>query len=129
MIRTAVAWGPAVFWAAVLLSLSSLQAVPQSVWFAANDKVVHFVLYAVLGLTLGWGGRYSGKAWMRRWVLVVGLAYGALDEVYQSFVPNRIPSLGDYVADVLGVLVGYFVLVGVWTVITRGRVVPDTPVE
>ena len=86
----------------------------------ANDKLVHGILYAVMGVLLGWGSWASGmrRAWP---ALVVGYAYGAVDEWHQFFVPNRIPSFSDWVADVVGVTVGFFAIL----VVLRAR----TPVR
>lgn len=68
------------------------------------DKFVHFGLYAVLGWTVhravrAGGGRGAGSiliAWM------LGLVFGALDELHQRLVPGRDPSSLDWVADAAG---------------------------
>jgi len=39
--------------------------------------------------------------------ILVGAAYGALDEWHQSLVPGRDPSVGDWVADAVGVVLGF----------------------
>lgn len=38
----------------------------------------------------------------------VGIAYAVLDELHQSFVPNRTLSFGDFTADVIGILAGFW---------------------
>jgi VanZ family protein len=38
--------------------------------------------------------------------LIIGAGYGALDEWHQSFVPGRDANLGDWMADVVGVMLG-----------------------
>ena len=44
--------------------------------------------------------------------VLVGVLYGAMDELYQSTVPGRDAAVGDWIADALGVLAGtLFVLV------------------
>ena len=43
-------------------------------------------------------------------VLAVGCLYGATDEWHQALVPNRVPAFDDWVADVVGVVVGYSVV-------------------
>ena len=40
-------------------------------------------------------------------MVVIGAFYGASDEWHQRFVPGRSPSLGDWAADVAGVVLGY----------------------
>lgn len=110
--RHLVAWGPAVLWVAVLFALSELQEIPEALEPLAgvNDKVVHALLYALLGGAMAWG-RHSGPLRPPHGLLLVaGYVYGALDEWHQSFVPGRTPSVGDWVADVVGVTVGYAVL-------------------
>lgn len=101
-------WGPAAVWAAVLFFLSALPDVDGSpLLFQGEDKVVHAGLYAVLGATLAWG-RLRSASLPPAWVLMVlGLLYGASDEWHQSFVAGRDPSLGDWTADTVGVLLGY----------------------
>ena len=66
-----------------------------------SDKVVHFALFAALGVT----GRLAGIPWPR---LAVGLvAYAGASEVLQSVLPiNRDGDVRDLLADTLGVLAG-----------------------
>jgi VanZ family protein len=99
---------------AVLFLLSSTSGLAGPQWFAHQDKVAHLGLYTLLGAVLG-NARITS---VRRGLpvapapvlLVLGMALGALDEVYQSTVPGRMPSAADWVADALGVTLG-FVLV------------------
>lgn len=103
-------WGPAAVWAAVLFLLSSWPNPAGPSWLHVSDKVVHFVLFAVLGAALGFGRQWSGGT-VPHWVVIgVGMLYGAMDEWHQALVPNRVPSLGDWYADVGGVLLGYVVV-------------------
>ncbi|MEX2465735.1 MAG: VanZ family protein [Gemmatimonadota bacterium] len=103
-------WGPAAGWAAVLFLLSSWPNPTAPAWVAVNDKVVHLVLFGVLGCALA-AGRSWGRSTVPHWVVImVGVLYGAADEWYQSTVPNRTPSLADWYADVTGVLLGYLVI-------------------
>ena len=110
MIGAWKAWGPAVLWAAVLFLLSEVSGVPRGLDVPYLDKVAHFFLYGVLGAALGWGQRVSPAA-IPHWVLVaVGIAYGAIDEWHQSFVPGRSPDPWDFLVDLAGVTFGYVVL-------------------
>lgn len=65
------------------------------------DKLAHGSAYAVLGAVaaLAWG-RPSRRALVLVWGILV--AFGALDEIHQSFVPGRSCSLGDWGADATG---------------------------
>jgi len=119
VIRALIAWGPAVTWATVLFVLSEIGTLPPIVWLALHDKLVHLGLYGVLGGTLAWGYRASEGA-LPHWATIgVGIAYGAVDELHQQFVPNRVPSVGDFAADVVGVLIGYSVVLVVWAAAHR----------
>jgi VanZ family protein len=110
LIRAAIAWGPAVLWAAVLFFLSSLpdpsgagllDTVP------AGDKLAHFILYAVLGALLARGRGAPGRI-PHLSLVAAGALYGASDEWHQSFVPGREVSVVDWSADVAGVAAGYW---------------------
>ncbi len=113
--RWLIVWGPAVAWAAVLFLLSELRGVPLNAALPTNDKLVHVALYTILGMTLRWAWfasrseRWPGLSIPHVVAIGVGLAYGAIDEVHQYFVPRRMPSVADWVADVVGVFVGYAV--------------------
>jgi VanZ family protein len=101
-------WGPAAAWAAVLFLLSALpdlRAGPDLVPF--GDKVVHAVLYATFGATLGLGWSRAPAPVRHGVLLVVGTLYAGTDEWHQMYVPGRTPDVADWVADVGGLLVGY----------------------
>lgn len=71
------------------------------------DKLAHAGLYSILGATLGYGRLY-GVPTPPHWLLIgLGALYGATDEWHQGFVRGRSPDLGDWMADVLGVTLGY----------------------
>jgi VanZ family protein len=40
-------------------------------------------------------------------LLALGALYGVTDEVHQGYVPGRMPDPWDWVADVVGLLIGY----------------------
>jgi VanZ family protein len=89
------------FAVAVLLSLAVLFAPPSDVPYApvGVDKLVHASLFAALALT----GRWAGVS---RVVLVpVLVLYGAASEVIQGLI-GRDAAVGDWLADVVGVLLG-----------------------
>lgn len=80
-----------------------------SPWLSVHDKVAHLGLYLVLGGALAWARRQRAGGAIFHFLLL-GMGYGALDEWHQSFVPGRDPSLGDWVADSVGVILGFFLL-------------------
>jgi hypothetical protein len=73
------------------------------------DKVIHFVEYTILGVLLFAG---IGRAVMRSrifgflFLLAVGSSIGALDEMFQSYIPGRNMSIYDFLADTMGVAAG-----------------------
>jgi VanZ family protein len=105
--RRIVAWLPALLWALLIFVLSSIPghdfpsvSVPQA------DKMVHTLIYAVLGALAFRGARSSGltRAPLATAAIAVGLTilYGISDELHQSFTPNRTPDWHDVAADALG---------------------------
>lgn len=98
-------WGPAALWAAVLFLLSELQGLGFGLP-TGTDKLVHGGLYFILGVSFAWGKRRTASGIPGILLLLMGVGYGALDEWHQSFVPGRNVSVGDWVADSAGVLLG-----------------------
>lgn len=105
-------WGPAAAWAAVLFFLSAIPDIPGVVtWPPHADKVAHLGLYGVLGAALGFGWARSPRPVRHLLLLGIGALYGVTDEIHQVYVPGRTPDVADWAADVVGVLVGYGVVV------------------
>ena len=71
-----------------------------------NDKSIHFLAYAVLGLlVLAYGEARWGISRRRLCWIVFGLGvFAALDEWTQNCVPGRYASFGDWYADTVGVV-------------------------
>ena len=126
-------WGPAAAWAGVLFLLSELRGAPLQPSFTVNDKVVHLTLYSVLGACLGWAAimsrlpRWGGRRVSYMAAIAVGWLYGLFDEVHQAFVPTRSPSLGDWLADAAGVVVGYAVASYLLTAVVSHGTVSNQP--
>jgi len=98
---------PVVFWAVSIFVLSGIQGFPVSRTPFGFDKIAHFVMFFVF-CGLGWRALFhqSASEKLRRYALlgafILAVAYGALDELHQVFVPGRSPDLYDLVADALG---------------------------
>ena len=101
------AWGPAVGWAAVLFVLSALPQLGRAPSFPFSDKVAHVAIYGILGITLAWGWSRSPRPVSHLVLLVAGAVYGISDEWHQMYVPGRVPDVADWLADVVGLWVGY----------------------
>jgi VanZ family protein len=102
--RRALLWLPPLFYMALIFYLSSqsepMPAVTARVW----DKALHFTEYAVLCVLLCRALHGEGLATLRLALLAAVLtsAYGASDEVHQSFVPERQADADDWLADTTG---------------------------
>jgi hypothetical protein len=99
---------------AVLVSLAVLFAPADEVPFAPPgvDKIVHCALFAALALT----GRWAGVG--RRVLGVLLVTYAAVSEVLQGVTAlNRTASVADWLADVVGVLLG----LALWELLERRR--------
>lgn len=107
------AWAPAAAWAGALFLVSAWPSAGD-VSLPFSDKLAHVGVYAVLGATLAHGRRQSGPGAPHWLLIVLGALYGASDEWHQSFVPGRDVSLGDWVSDVVGVVLGYGFALALW---------------
>ncbi len=89
--------------------------------FRWSDKLYHFLEYvglAVLLVNVFALGFRSVRRVEPRALIVIGLllaSFGAVDEVTQVFSPGRQPSLGDWTADCLGIVLG-ITLCAIWKV-------------
>lgn len=77
-----------------------------------NDKLKHFSAFFFLGTLLCYVTNSTN--WFRRFMTIglAAMAYAALDEMTQRFVPGRVPSVMDFVADSAGVwsAIGIYVI-------------------
>jgi VanZ family protein len=111
------AWWPVAGWTLVILLLTSM---PLPTWVSLSgsnlDKLVHFGLYLGLGLTLGRAARISGFRGVATLLglLLTGIAFAAVDELMQNWVPRRAPQMADWLADVAGLVTGYVLYVARW---------------
>ena len=68
-------------------------------------KTLHVVEYGGLALLLNFG-LFKGTRWpaarVYTWTFIVTVAYGASDEIHQSFVPMRSAAVSDTIANAIG---------------------------
>ncbi|MCA9308440.1 MAG: VanZ family protein [Patescibacteria group bacterium] len=101
-IRLLKTWLPAILLMALIFVFSSL---PGATVSANGDvdylshKLVHVFLYAVLCLSLYRATKNIVLA------MVLTILYGITDEYHQTFVPTRMGSYKDVIADTLGALI------------------------
>lgn len=71
------------------------------------DKVAHFVVYFLFSASLIWSlksTKFAGNASIYILGAVIATAYGAFEEVHQSFVPGRYSEVMDGVANAIGAI-------------------------
>ena len=83
--------------------------------FEGQDKVVHFFLYMLLAMAICRDFFRQSVAFSSRkmylWAIVLPILYGGLIELLQGItheIFGRTAEWGDWFANILGVLVGYF---------------------
>jgi len=99
-------WAPAAVWSLAILFLTSIPNprldVPQN-----SDKVVHFAVYAILGVLCARAARLRRGDMATLLTLIAGISlFGAIDEGHQYFIPGRFPAVDDWVADSIGGIAG-----------------------
>ena len=91
---------------AILIALVSLMPM-NSTNIGSSDKLFHFVFYAVFSV-LGFRAATESKQYL--YVCIGIVAYGGMMEVAQSFMPGRMMSAYDFLANTLGVIIGAVVV-------------------
>ena len=92
---------------AIVLGIAYLSLTPLESITIGNDKISHFIAYGVLMSNVGLLTYHKTKSFLVG--ITLSLAYGALIEVAQYFVPGRFMSGYDMLANAGGV--GFGVLV------------------
>ena len=105
-------WLPVAVYLGMVQFLGSQPDLQVPSLFPNVDKVVHVLEYLGLGVLLARALRASFRtaAPLRTSLMAVGigLAMGAADETLQAFVPNRMSSVNDLLADATGLLFAQF---------------------
>ena len=114
-------WGPLIAYSGLIFWLSSQ---PQLAFVGdAPDYLLHFLAYFGMGLlTVRAFARGLAVPVANRVAclsVALSVAYAASDEFHQSFVPGRVASYQDFVADGLGVLVALAALLVYWRLRAR----------
>ena len=98
-LRRIILIGTAVYWLGLFALTHTPVTLPAIV--VSHDKTGHFIGYAILGAALYMTLRVAGWRDATLGVLVIGLAYGAIDEWLQIPV-GRSCELNDWFADAAG---------------------------
>lgn len=103
---------PFILWTALMIAVSSTpgKKLPEvGLW--NFDKFAHTIEYFIFSFLL-FRYMYLGKsvspAKTIRLGIIIGIAYGGLDELHQMPIPNRMCTWQDFVADTAGVLSGVY---------------------
>ena len=96
-----------------ILAASSIpgKSLPKLV-ILSPDKLLHIAEYGILGFLA-----YKSFDSMSLTIIVGSLLFAGLDEFLQSFVPGRMPSIYDVIAD----LIGFTIVVGTMYYYSRKR--------
>jgi VanZ family protein len=111
----------------VIFILSSQSTLP-AVGFAWEDKLLHVVAYAGLGV-LALGAFHGGLRDLLTPGATLGavaltVAYGVVDELHQSTVSGRVASVSDAAADAVGAVVAIPIYLWIASRRTRRREIP-----
>ena len=119
-------WAPPVLYMVLIFVISSLKQpplpMPKFEWLTI-DKIYHLIEYGILGGLLAIAlVNAPPKRLPANWIWItaalISILYGASDEWHQTFVPGRFATLADWVADVVGTIVG---VLGVYLYYRRKR--------
>lgn len=101
-------WAVAIGYAAVIMIVSSIPSEEFPVGMPFNlDKVAHAVEYGILAFFVCRAARAPGPPVL----VLIALScagYGILDELHQSLIPGRFPSVWDAAADAAGSALAVF---------------------
>ena len=99
-------WAPPIIWSLAILFLTSIPN-PQIAAPKNSDKVLHFAVYAVLGILTSRAAMLQRRQVATALAIIAGISvFGAIDEWHQYFIPGRFPAVEDWVADSLGGVAG-----------------------
>jgi VanZ family protein len=112
-------WRSVAAWA-VLILVATTVPIPDTalhVPVPGIDKLVHGVMYLVLGWLVGAALSSAGRRSAGAWTLgALGLAvFSLLDETHQLWLPARDASAADWAADVVGATIGLALGMIVWS--------------
>jgi VanZ family protein len=105
-------WLPLVVYCAMVFMQSAYPAPEKLPSFFLMDKMIHFTLYAVMGLLFYRAYKILPLAHRPQLLMLLSFVsaslYGISDEIHQYFVPYREADFFDVVADALGAACGVY---------------------
>jgi len=101
-------------YALLIIGLSSIpgKSFPSVKWLT-YDKLIHMGEYTIFGVLMSRAMIYkvSTRGRLFLFTLLIAGCFAALDEAYQILIPGRDNSYGDWVADVVGVILGSLIYI------------------
>lgn len=97
------------YWIFLLIATSlPSTSLPQTL---LSDKIQHTLAFMILGilltLTLKTQQKYNTlKLYAYSFAIIIGMIYALFDELHQLFIPGRYCEFVDWIADVIGVVLG-----------------------
>ena len=81
--------------------------------FALDDKLKHFIAYFVLSffltITLRVQERYKNlRNHYIKFAVLITMIYSTFDEIHQAFIPGRSAEVLDWIANLLGLILGIY---------------------
>ena len=105
--RLSLLW--AILYAMLIIGLSSIpgKSLPDLRWFS-EDKLIHIGEYTIFSILVSRAMffRVPARGQVFLFALLIAGTFGVLDETYQTLIPGRDSSYGDWVADIVGVVLG-----------------------
>ncbi len=105
--KRATIW--ALLYAVLIVCMSSIpgKSLPDLRWLS-QDKLIHMAEYTIFGLLVSQAMvfRVPARGQVFLFTFLIAGAFGALDEFYQTLIPGRGSSYTDWVADIVGVVLG-----------------------
>ncbi|GAB4114955.1 MAG: hypothetical protein Kow00103_09350 [Candidatus Caldatribacteriota bacterium] len=108
-------WGIYIIYSIIVFLLSSRPDVGVKQLFYGQDKIIHFTLYALhsyLGMLALNERNFNKKFKPYLLILVISFSFSLFNEVYQCFIPEREFSLGDIIANFLGITICLLLIYG-----------------
>jgi len=100
---------PWIAWMLAISVQSSFAGVSLPEGISVSDKILHFIVFGILGLLITRGMRYTKIIFFKNrpaiTAVVLGCLFALSDEIHQAFVPARSAEVLDWVADFLGIVV------------------------
>ncbi len=104
-------WLPVIVWMGLIYYLSSLsnpiqQIIPEEVliYFDFERFMYHIIEYLILSLLIYRALKNTIDKNIQTSSILITILYAIIDELHQSFVPGRIPSVWDIAVDSFGAI-------------------------